>query len=136
MIGVLEIVLAVFGLIGLFSGRLPLSKTKVVLGVPARLLGALALAPMPMAFVVILGYVASQAPANPERFAEDNKLTIAIIEAVIVLVTAALVFGIASAVAVNPQDAERRRRRREESDDEYEDDREDRDSRPRRPWDR
>ena len=132
----IEIALAIYGVIGLFGGKMTISKTKVVLGAPARLLGALALTPLPVAFVVILMYVTTQAPANPERFADENKLTIALIEAVIVIGIAILVFGIGAAIAVDPREAARRARRDdyEEYENEDEDDRSR--NRDRRPWER
>ena len=140
----IEIALAIYGLIGLFGGKMTLSKTKVVLGVPARLLGLLALTPLPAAFVVIIVYVAARAPADPERFAADNKITIAVIEAVIVIGIAILVFGIGAAFAVNLQEAARRKRRYESDDEEDEQEKEEDDDRDRdrgrgtdrRPWDR
>jgi hypothetical protein len=121
----IEIAMAIYGLMGLFGGKMTISKTKVVLGAPARLLGAIALTPLPVAFVVILLYVASQNPANPERFADENKLTIALIEAVVVIGIAILVFGIGAAIAVDPREANRRARRaaRDDYEDEYNDDR-------------
>lgn len=131
----IEIALAIYGLIALIGGKLTISKTKVVLGVPARLLGALALTPLPLAFAAVIVYVAVQAPANPERFAEDNKLTLVLIEAVIVIGVALLVFGIGASVAVDPRIAERKARQDERDDEDDEEDDRDRD-RNRRPWDR
>ena len=141
MILVIEIALAIYGLIGLFGGKMTLSKTKVVLGVPARLLGLLALTPLPVALVAIIGYVAVKAPADPERFAADNHVTIMVIEAVIVLGIAVMVFALGAALGVNPQEAARRSSRYEsdDEDDKEDDDRDrDRDDRGagRRPWDR
>ena len=105
-----EIALAIVGLIALFGGKLTISKTKVVRGAPARLLGLLALSPFPLAFVVVLGYVAANAPADPERFVADNQWTIIGIEAGIVITVAVLVFAIGAAVATNPAETARRKR--------------------------
>jgi disulfide bond formation protein DsbB len=104
----LEIGLAIIGLIALFGGKFTISKTKVVEGVPARLLGLLALTPFPLAFVVVVGYVAANAPANPEQFVADNQWTIIGIEAAIVITIAVLLFVISAAVATNPEARKRR----------------------------
>ena len=111
----MEIGLAIVGLIALFGGKFTISKTKVVQGMPARLLGLLALTPFPLALVVVLGYVAANAPANPEQFVKDNQWTLIGIEAGIVITIAVLLFVIGAAVATNPEET-RKRRDEEEGD--------------------
>lgn len=133
----IEIAMLVIGLLALVRGKMTVTGSKVVVGVPARLLGALALTPLPAAFVAIIGFVALNAPADPEQFTQDKKLTIMAIEAVIVIGIAVLVFGIGAAIGISPAEAERRerRRRRYEDEEEYEDD--DREPRrERREWER
>lgn len=121
----LEIGLIVFGLVALVRGKITVSKTKVVEGIPARLLGALALTPLPIAFMVGVAIAATQ--PNPEQFVKDNQLTIALIEAGIVLGIGLLVVVIGLVVGTDPAAARRRSR------DRYEDDiEEDYDDRPRR----
>jgi hypothetical protein len=106
MILAIEIALIVIGLMALIRGKWTISKTKVVEGVPARLLGLVALTPIPVAIVASLLYVAVAAPnLNPDqlqKFADDSKWTLVGIEAGIVILTAILVFGIGAAVARDP----------------------------------
>lgn len=123
MICGLEIGLAIFGLIALVRGKMTLSKTKVVVGVPARLIGLLALTPLPIAFAVGFVYAIVNG-ADAERMAKDNQLTLGLIEAGIVIGVAILVFAIGAAVAISPQEAERRERGgryEDDEDDDYED---------------
>src|SRR4051812_13151875 len=101
----LEIGLIIFGLIALFRGKLTISKTKVVEGLPARLLGLLALTPLPIAILVGIVFVLAVAPNNPEkaaRIADENKLTLALVEAGIVIFITILVFGFGAALGKNP----------------------------------
>ena len=129
MILILEIVLVVVGLIALIRGKLTVSKTKVVTGAPARLLGLMALTPLPVALAAVALYMAvAGGAADPERFVDDNKLTIALIEAGIVIGIAVLVFGIGAAIGHPPE--EKRMKRRDE--DEYDNDDNEDDDRPRR----
>jgi hypothetical protein len=121
----LEIGLLIFGLIALIRGKMTLTKTKVVEGVPARLLGLLALTPLPIAILVGIGFVLVVAPANPEKaakIADDNKLTLALVEAGIVIFITVLVFGIGAAIGKNPEEARRKKKRRRDEEEDYEDD--------------
>lgn len=118
----LEIGLLIFGLVALVRGKFTLSKSKVVEGAAARLLGLLALTPLPLALAVVFLYVAASAPGNPEKFAEDNKLTIALIEAGVVIGIAVLVFGIGAALGKDPAEARRRKKKRRDEDDDDEED--------------
>jgi hypothetical protein len=133
----IEIAMIVVGLLALVRGKMTVTGSKVVIGTPARLLGALALTPLPAAFVAVIGYIALNAPADPEQFAQDKKWTITAIEAGIVIGIAVLVFGIGAAIGVSPAEADRleRRRRRYEDDEEYETD-EREPNRERREWER
>ena len=121
----IEIAMIVVGILAIVRGKMTVTGNKVVIGTPARLLRALALTPLPAAFMAILAYVAINAPADPERFAQDKKWTIIGIEAAIVIGIAVLVFGIGAAIGIDRREAERieqRRRRYEEEEEEYEDD--------------
>jgi hypothetical protein len=145
MLLLIEIALLVMGIIALVRGEITLSKRKVVTGAPARLIGLLAMAPLPIAFAI--GFVhgvmhgAQAGPNNdPIKFAKDNMLFYAMIEAGILLVVGLLLVTIALACAKDPRDVKRARREEQyEDDDEWEDDRpNDRpnDRSDRRGWDR
>ena len=71
----IEIALIVVGILALARGRMTLSKTKVVVGAPARLLGLLALTPLPLAFMIGFVYAISKGPDNDERALEENRTT-------------------------------------------------------------
>src|SRR5215831_8335583 len=104
----IEIAMLIVGILALVRGKLTISKTKVVEGTPARLLGILALTPLPAAFLAIMAYIASQGPADPEKFAEEKKWTLVGIEAAVVIGIAVLVFVIGAAIATDPKKASRR----------------------------
>src|SRR4051812_46940576 len=106
----MEIALAIIGLLALVRGKMTISGKKVVVGVPARLLGLLALSAVPLVFAVGILYVVVEAPNDPEQFAEDNKMVIFAIEAGVVIGVAILVFGLGAALAISPEEAERRER--------------------------
>src|SRR5690348_12597804 len=108
----IEIAMIVVGILALVRGKMTVTGNKVVIGLPARLLGLLALTPLPVVFVAVIGYIALNAPADPEQFAQDKKWTITAIEAVIVIGIAVLVFGIGAAIGVDRREAERLERRR------------------------
>jgi hypothetical protein len=142
-----EIAMLVVGLLAIFRGRMTISKNKVVTGIAARLLGLVALTPLPVAFATIALYVAVSGPGDPERFVEDNKLTIMLIEAGVVIGIAIVVFGMGAAIGHPPEpkpedddededDSPRRRRSRmrddEDDDQPDDDDDEDRSRRRRR----
>jgi hypothetical protein len=112
MICVIEIGLFIFGIMMLITGKMKLSAGRVVEGTPARLLGLLALVPLPLALVVGAIYTATvvmQGP-NPGAFDLGNRDTIIItvIEAVITLGTLAAVLGIGYAVGKAPVDKRQR----------------------------
>lgn len=134
MICGLQIGLAIFGLIALIRGKMTISKSKVIVGTPARLIGLLALVPIPLTLGVgmLIGIAKVAEGGNPEKIAEDNRGLLMGVEIGIVIVTAILVFGLGAALGVSPAEAERRDRagRYDEEDDEYED------ARPRRRRDR
>src|SRR5262249_30636375 len=51
----LEIALLIMGIIALITGKLTLNRTCVVRGTNARVLGVIALLPLPVAFTILLG---------------------------------------------------------------------------------
>jgi hypothetical protein len=97
----LEIALAVYGLFGLVGGTLIVSKSRVVQGYRARLLGLLALVPVVAAFVLI--------------FTVSKENTQTLIEGIIVGVVAVLVFVLGVLLSVNP-DAARQPTEEEDAD--------------------
>jgi hypothetical protein len=131
----LYIGLAIVGILALVRGRMQISKTKIVVGVPARLLGLLGLAPLPLALVVGIVYVAVSTdvtdPQAVQRFTQEHKWTFSLIEGVCVGGVAIILFVTAALLAVSPEEAERRARRRPAVEYDDEDDR-DRDDRPPR----
>lgn len=144
----MEIGLAIFGILALVRGKMTISKTKVVVGAPARLLGLFALTPLPLAFMAGVIYAVREGGGNPQGFvANDNaRLTLALIEGGIVVGVAIVVFAIGAMIAVPPQEAERRERTEYDEDEDAErrvrrrreDDEDERDERDtkRRPWER
>jgi hypothetical protein len=127
----MEIGLAIFGLIAMVKGKMTVSKNKVVVGAPARLLGLLALTPLPAALLFVLLYVASQGG----QINDDDKWTVTGIEAGTVILIAILVFVLAAAVGITPKEAEQRERRASGRYD-YEDEEDELDDRPRKRRDR
>jgi hypothetical protein len=125
----LGIGLIVAGIVALVRGRLQFSKTKAVVGAPARVLGAALITPLPVSFLVAIIYTMTQIdPNRPDQakaWAKDNELTITAIQAGTMIGLAVLIIVIAAFLA-KPIEA-RRPSRRDEYDDYEQDDR------PRRP---
>lgn len=96
----LEIILGVYGLYVLFTGKLKLSAEKVVEGTPARLLALIMLAPFPIAFAAGMA-IGVWSAANGQEVG-DLGFPLMAVEVVIVIVCAALAFGIAHAIAKPP----------------------------------
>ena len=96
----LEIILGIYGLYVLITGKLKLSATKVVEGTPARLISLIMLAPFPLAFTVGLG-VGVWATMNGKNPA-DLTMPLMGVEFVIVIACAILAFAIAHAIAKPP----------------------------------
>lgn len=128
----MEIALAIVGLLALVRGRMTLSKSKVVEGAAARVLGLLALTPVPLVLLVSVVMVAVSKPADPEKFVEDKKWTIVAVEAAIVIAVGLLLAILGAALGTDPEeDRPRRRTRRRRVRDENADDEDDRPRRPR-----
>jgi hypothetical protein len=121
------------GIVAIIRGRLQLSQTKAVQGVPARLLGVALLSPLPLGFLVALGYtmlnVDPNRPDEVEKWTHDHEMTLNLIVAG-VEIGLGLLIVIIGAVLAKPLPREGRRRRRRPADeyDDYADDR----PRPRR----
>lgn len=122
---ILELLLFICGLVLVACGKLPVSKTRAVEGVPARLLGLLAMLPLVLMFGIgfVYGFMMARRGADP-RPAQDKMVMIGVFELVFTLVVVALIFGIAVVAAKDTTEGRRRRKRRrreeyEEYDDEY-----------------
>jgi hypothetical protein len=87
-----EIALAIVGLIALFGGKLPLTQRRFVQGVPARLLGVVALSPFPLAFA--MGFRAGLQAADAGRPIAAVQDSLRWMEVGFVAVSALVVFGI------------------------------------------
>jgi hypothetical protein len=134
-----EIGLGIFGLITVIRGKMALSSTKVVEGIPAYMLGILAMVPLPLAFTIglVVGFMHAK-DGNEFKLDNENQLMFAVIELGICLVVSALVFGIGASIGKKPN--KKRKKHWDDDDDEnwddrirrsrYEDDNED--ERPRR----
>jgi hypothetical protein len=115
----IAVVMLVIGILAIVRGRLRVASNRVVVGVPARLLGVLALMPLPAAVVAVFIYLAINAPDDPQQFTRDNERTLDVIKKVVVVAVPALVFGIGAVIGVSPAEAEmliRRGRHRREAD--------------------
>ncbi len=139
----IEIALLIMGILALVRGRLQITGSKIVTGIPARVLGLLALTPLPIVIAVAMGYTImnsmDKTPEQIEQWANDNKTTFVIMEAVIVLGIAALLFTISLIIAKPPEDQDvkpskmyDRQGRRKRNDDEEADDENEDDDRPRK----
>ena|SRR5947209_5192294 len=96
----MEIVLLLVGIGALLTGRLPLSPYHVVRGAPARLLGLLALMPVPLSVCAGAVTVVLMTP-RPEKDLKDPSVraTVVALEAGVVVTCAALVYGLGWLVA-------------------------------------
>jgi hypothetical protein len=127
----LGIGLMIAGIVALVTGKIKLSGTRAVQGVPARLVGAALLTPLPVAFLVVLVYTMTQVDPNNQAQVDawakehDTRLTLMMAG---IMIGMALVIILIAAFLAKPIKPERRRKRRKEYDDDEDDDR------PRR-WD-
>ncbi len=96
-----EIVLTVVGVLALCRGRLAVTRTRVVVGTPARVLGLVALTPLPLAATAGLLLAMSENPAEPRSLAQVVWILNGI-ELGICLCVAVVVFGAGAVVAVRP----------------------------------
>lgn len=116
----LGIGLMVAGIIALATGRMKFTKTRAVQGVPARLLGAALLAPLPVGFLAAMIYtMANIDPNQPEQakeWARQNDGAITAVMAGTMIGLAVLIIIIAAFLA-KPIEPERKRYRRGDYDD-------------------
>ncbi len=97
----LQIALAVWGVIVLVTGKLKISQNKIVTGTAARLLAILMLAPLPVAFMIGIG-VGVWAGANGKGI-EDIQMPLMLVDVGLVIGTALLVVCIAHAIGKPPE---------------------------------
>jgi hypothetical protein len=100
----IEIALLILGIYALATGKLTLSKNKVVQGTPARLLGIIGLVPLPLAFLAGVAYGATQAAQGKDVTSDSVRWTLTGIEAGIVVVCLIALFAIGFAIAKPPED--------------------------------
>jgi hypothetical protein len=111
-----EIALLILGLVAIFRGKLTLTKARVVEGTPARLLGLLGLAPIPVTIALCFAIGVVQGATG--TFDQGAfKTTAIIVEGCVLLVCIVLLYTIGFAFAGLPGS----KRARKEMDDLYED---------------
>jgi hypothetical protein len=114
------------GIMAIIRGRLQLTQTKAVQGIPARLLGIALLAPLPVGFLVALVYtimsVDPNRPDEADRWAKDNEMTLNLIVAGVEIGLGLLIIVIAAFLAKPlPKKGARSFRRGQDDYDDYED---------------
>ncbi len=123
---VLEILMLVFGIVTMITGKFTLTRSKIVRGTPARIVAGIMLLPLPLALVVGVPIVAT---ILAKRGDEDKaRLIGTIVEASIVLICFIAAMTTAAIYAGPPP--KKRRPRRDEEDEEY---KREEDDRPRPP---
>ena len=117
----MEIAMLIFGIYALIAGKMNMGKNKVVLGLPARLIGLIGLVPLPLSLLV--GVVFGIIWAAQNRPMDGTFLGIATgIEVAIVLSCFALMMGLGYLMAGPPPEVDRVRRYdelEEEEEEEY-----------------
>jgi hypothetical protein len=101
----LQLALAIWGIIVLFTGKLKVTSRKQVEGTAARLLGLVMLAPLPVGFAIGLG-VGMWASVNGKSL-DDIRMPMLAVDVVLVLGVAALVVAVAQAIGKPPPDENR-----------------------------
>jgi MFS superfamily sulfate permease-like transporter len=122
---ILELLLFICGIVLIAAGKIPISKTKAVEGVVARLLGLLAMLPLVLMIGIgfVYGVIMARRGADPKPV-QDKMVVIAVFELGFTLIVVGLIVGIAVMAAKETGDGRRRRKRRRRRD-EDEDDEED-----------
>jgi hypothetical protein len=113
------------GIMAIVRGRLQLSQTKAVQGVPARLLGVALLAPLPLGFLAAIVYtfmsVNPNRPDQVEQWTKDNEMTLNLIVAGVEIGLGLIIIVIAALLAKPLPKGGRSRRRSGDDYDDYED---------------
>lgn len=98
----LQIALAIVGIVILCTGKFKVSANKVVEGTAARLLALILLAPFPLAF--ILGMVVGGWAAAEGKPLEEIRMVLMVIDVGVTLAAAIIAFTIAAIIARPPYD--------------------------------
>ena len=97
-----EIGMLIVGLMSLISGKMTLSKTKVVMGTPARILGAVAMLPIPLSFLTAVPISIVMGVSGRSVTSGSAKLTFTLIELGIVVVCAVIIYAVGAKYAQDP----------------------------------
>jgi hypothetical protein len=116
MLLILEIGMLIAGIIALITGKLTLTKKKVVLGTPARVVGLIWFIPLPVALLISL----MLRPAKTQE--EQNRLVTTILVIEIALILSCFILGLVIGLlnAKNPKKPKKRRRVDEDIDEDDE----------------
>ena len=113
----LGIGLIIAGIIALVKGKLSLTKTRAVQGVPARLLGVALMTPLPISFVVVMVYTLMNVDPNDQQqmnqWGQDNDMKLTLIMAGVEIGLAVLIILIAAFLAKPLPKGDKRSSRRE-----------------------
>jgi hypothetical protein len=104
----LEIGLLITGIYALATGKLTLSKNRVVHGPAARVLGVVALLPLPLAFLI--GFALGVNAASRGQTLEEVKPLLIGVELAVALLCGGIVLGVGLAVARDPEEVAQRER--------------------------
>ncbi len=110
MICGMEIGMFIAGVMALIKGRMTISKTRAVEGVPARLLGLIAMTPLPIVLLVgvVIGVIQGD---NAQALLANNNLAMILTEAGIVIGIAVLVFGVGFALSTDVSDTPKKKKK-------------------------
>jgi hypothetical protein len=97
-----EIAMIVLGLMAIVTGKMTLSKTKVVFGTPARILGVVAMLPMPLAFITAVPVAIVMGLQGRAVMTNSAKLTFTLIELGIVVACMVIIYAVGGKYAEDP----------------------------------
>lgn len=103
MILALEIALFIAGVAALIKGKIALGKDRAVVGTPARLLGIVAILPIPATAVISFAVGLVIGITQPAGAVQDFRWLFNLIEVVCALLTLAVVFGVGTFIARRQQ---------------------------------
>jgi hypothetical protein len=136
MLLLLELGLTIFGIVALIRGKMTLTKKRVVEGTPARLLGILALIPLPLTIIFVLLFGVNKFLQGGTEIDQKEGVLLMGMELFLFLGGFVLVYSIGFAVATDPSKRKKRKRRADDWEDEDQEDDDDRPARKKRRIDR